>query len=311
MTFAFVFPGQGSQFVGMLRAFSSESLVRQTFAEASEVLSLDLWQLCQEGPPEELNRTINTQPALLSAEVALWRLWRSRAVQTPSFMAGHSLGEYAALVCADAIRFSDAVSLVRQRGRYMQMAVADGEGAMAAILGLNGEQVHDICNNMAEKGYVRPANINSPQQIVVSGYAQAVEGLMQEARRRGARKTVLLPLSIPSHCALMQSAADLLAADMDDLLLELPRICVLHNLDAEAAVDPATLKTKLIQQLISPVQWVRIIRTMKERNVKRIVECGPGRILSGLNRAIDKHLELFDLGKDPHEFDETVSRIAA
>ena len=311
MSFAFTFPGQGSQSVGMLQAFSSQPQVQQTFAEASEVLSIDLWRLCQQGPEEELNRTINAQPALLTAGVALWRLWCSRTEQTPSFMAGHSLGEYTALVCANSVKFSDAVGLVRQRGKYMQMAVADGEGAMAAIIGLNSEEVSDICNDIVKEGYVQPANINSPQQIVVSGYAQAVENLIKEARTRGAGKAVLLPVSVPSHCALMQSAADLLSVDMDNLSMQLPRITILHNVDAQEGKDSAEMKSKLIQQLIYPVQWIKTIEAMKERGVDRIVECGPGKILSGLNRAIDKDLEVFSLGRDIDAFEETLNEVAA
>lgn len=307
MSFAVIFSGQGSQSLGMLAPFGEQPLVRQTFAEASDLLSFDLWQLCQQGQEKELNRTINAQPAVLTAGVALWRLWRERTHSLPKLMAGHSLGEYTALVCADSLQFDDAVTLVRNRGKYMQMAVADSEGAMAAILGLTTEQVSDICHK--ENNYVQPANINSPQQTVISGYKQAVEQVASEATKLGAKKVVFLPVSVPSHCALMQSATDLLAADFEAISLKSPKIAVLHNLDSKTAKDIETLKTKLVQQLVRPVQWVDTIEEMKKQGVTKIVECGPGRVLSGLNRSIDRDIISLSLGKDMAGFDEAVQAV--
>ena len=308
MSFAVIFSGQGSQSLGMLAPFGDEPLVRQTFAEASELISFDLWHLCQEGPAKELNRTINAQPAVLTAGVALWRLWRQRTDSLPRFMAGHSLGEYTALVCANSLQFDDAVTLVRNRGKYMQMAVADDEGAMAAILGLTTEQVSDLCHK--ENSYVQPANMNSPQQTVIAGYKQAVEKVANEAKELGAKRVVFLPVSVPSHCALMQSATDLLAADFGAISLKAPQIDVLHNLDARTAEDIEALKTKLIQQLIRPVQWVDTIEEMRDQGMTRIVECGPGRVLSGLNRAIDKDLISLSLGKDLGGFEDAVKEVS-
>lgn len=308
MSFAVIFSGQGSQSLGMLAPFSDQPLVRQTFAEASDVLSFDLWDLCQKGPEKELNRTINAQPAILAAGVALWRLWRERTDSLPNLMAGHSLGEYTALVCANSLEFDDAVTLVRNRGKYMQMAVADDEGAMAAILGLTTEQVSDLCHK--ENSYVQPANLNSPQQTVISGYKQAVEQVVNEAKKRGAKKIVFLPVSVPSHCALMQSATDLLAADFEAISLKAPQIDILHNLDAKTAEDIEALKTKLIQQLIRPVHWVDTIEEMKKQGVTKIVECGPGRVLSGLNRAIDKNLISLSLGRDVDGFEDAVKGVS-
>lgn len=307
MSFAVIFPGQGSQSIGMLAPFAAESVVKQTFSEASEALSFDLWHMCQDGPEKELNRTINAQPAILTAGVAIWRLWCERNGSSPKLMAGHSLGEYTALVCADAVSFYDAVTLVRNRGKYMQMSVADGEGAMAAILGLTTEQVSDLCGQ--ENSYVQPANINSPQQTVVSGYKQAVEQVAEAANKLGAKRVVFLPVSVPSHCALMQSAADLLAADLEALSLKTPRVDILHNVDARKASDLETLKAKLIQQLVQPVQWVDTIGEMKKQGITKIMECGPGRVLSGLARSIDRDLVLLNPAKDMSQFEEVVKEM--
>ena len=307
MGYAFVFPGQGSQSVGMLKGFSEQPIVRETFAEASDVLSLDLWQLCQEGPPEEIDKTINTQPALLTAGVAMWRLWDDMAGVKPTLMAGHSLGEWTALVCAQTMTLMDAVKLVRQRGKYMQMAVTDG--AMAAILGLSHQVVEEICSQSTKISYVRPANINTHSQIVISGYTKAVENVCEEARQQGAKRAVRLPISVPSHCALMQSAVDLLEEDLKSTELQLPQVTILHNLDAEEVEDVARLKQKLIRQLISPVQWVKTIEAMKDRGIRTIVESGPGRVLSGLNRSIDRELNLHNLEGDMQNIKQVVNAL--
>lgn len=288
--FGFVFPGQGSQSVGMLAQLAmAYPLVTETFAEASEVLGYDLWRLTQQGPEQTLNQTIHTQPALLAADVAVWRVWKSRSAAAPVRMAGHSLGEYSALVCAEAVSFSDAVALVAARGRYMQEAVAEGEGAMAAILGLDDEQVIAVCATAQAEmtgQVVAAVNFNSPGQVVLAGHTAAVERAMALAKQAGAKRALRLPVSVPSHCALMRPAAERLTRDLAEVVIRPPRIPVINNVDAAAVQDPDAIRASLTRQLYQPVRWVEIICGMAAEGMQVLVECGPGAVLTGLNKRI-------------------------
>lgn len=285
---AFVFPGQGSQSQGMLSGLgASHPVVRQTFDEASSVLGMDLWSLVQDGPEDALNSTVNTQPAMLAAGVALWRVWCETTDIRPLWMAGHSLGEYTALVCADAMSFADAISLVRSRGELMQSAVPEGVGAMAAIIGLEDDQIRDACltaETASEK--VAPANYNAPGQVVIAGHAPAVLRAMAEARGMGAKRALQLPVSVPSHCVLMRPAAERFAAILADVPVAIPRFTVLHNVDATARTESDSVKSALVEQLYSPVRWVDTIQQFSVLGVEQIVECGPGKVLAGLNKRI-------------------------
>lgn len=288
--FGFVFPGQGSQSVGMLADLAQAyPLVTETYAEAAAVLGYDLWKLVQEGPEQTLNQTAHTQPALLAADVAVWRVWQSRSAAVPERMAGHSLGEYSALVCAGAISFSDAVALVAARGRYMQEAVAEGEGAMAAILGLDDEQVIAVCATAQAEmtgQVVAAVNFNSPGQVVLAGHTAAVERAMALAKQAGAKRALRLPVSVPSHCALMHPAAERLAHDLAGVAIRPPRLPVINNVGAAAVLDPDTIRASLTRQLYQPVRWVEIIRGMAAEGIQVLVECGPGAVLTGLNKRI-------------------------
>ena len=288
--FSFVFPGQGSQSVGMLAELAiAYPLVTETYAEASAVLGYDLWRLTQQGPEQTLNQTAHTQPALLAADVAVWRVWQSRSAAVPARMAGHSLGEYSALVCAGAMSFSDAVILVAARGRYMQEAVTEGAGAMAAILGLDDEQVIAVCATAQAEmtgQVVAAVNFNSPGQVVLAGHTAAVERAMALAKQAGAKRALRLPVSVPSHCALMRPAAERLARDLAGLALRPPCIPVINNVDAAAVQDPGAIRASLTRQLYQPVRWVEIIRGMAAEGVQVLVECGPGAVLTGLNKRI-------------------------
>ncbi len=289
---AIVFPGQGSQSLGMSSALAEAfPLVRRLYEEASDALGLDLWKLVDQGPAEALDRTENTQPAMLTAGVAAWRVWKEQGGATPAVMAGHSLGEYSALVAAEALDFADAVKLVAARGRFMQEAVPDGSGAMAAILGLEDEQVRDLCAVAAADGVVEAVNFNSPGQVVIAGEKEAVGRAMELAKERGAKRALPLPVSVPSHCALMKPAAQRLAEALGDVQLRPPSIPVLHNVDVAEAESVASLREKLVEQLYSPVRWVETIQAMAGRGVEKIVEAGPGKVLTGLGRRIDKKLE--------------------
>lgn len=296
--FAVVFPGQGSQSVGMLSALARDyPVVRETFAEASQILGYDLFRLAQEGPEEELNRTDRTQPAMLAAGVAVWRVWRQRHGPLPLVMAGHSLGEYTALVCADALAYRAAVELVLERARYMQQAVSEGQGAMAAILGLEDAQVNEICLRASEGEIVSAANFNSPGQVVVAGHRAAVERAAMLARDSGAKRTVMLSVSVPSHCALMQPAAEQLGKRLAETAFERPSIPVIHNADVASYNDAGLIRDALARQLYSPVRWVETVRRMKAMGASRIIELGPGKVLAGLNKRIDKEvnaLAVFD-----------------
>lgn len=289
--FSMVFPGQGSQSVGMLADLSASSpVVRQTFAEASEALGLDVWQLTQRGPEEHLNLTENSQPAMLTAGVAVWRAWQDAGGPRPSLMAGHSLGEYTALVCAAAIDFSDAVRLVAERGRLMQRAVPAGRGAMAAILGLDDEQVRAVCRDAADDEVVEAVNFNAPGQVVIAGQADAVTRAGELARKAGAKRIVPLAVSVPSHCALMRPAAERLAERLAATLIQPPVVPVIHNVNVESAAEPDRIRELLAAQLYRPVRWVETVERMKSEGVEVLVEAGPGKVLSGLTRRIDKSM---------------------
>ena len=289
MGFAAVFPGQGSQSVGMLADLADGfPAVEATFAEASETLGYDLWRVCQEGPEERLNATECTQPAMLAAGVAVWRVWVGEGGPVPEAMAGHSLGEYSALVCADAVSFPDAVALVAARGRFMQEAVPAGEGAVAAVLGLGDAEVEAACR-AAERGeVVRPVNFNAPGQVVVAGHAAAVERTLGLAREAGARRAVLLPLSVPVHSPLMQPAADRFRARLRAIEFAAPSLPVVANVGVEPHGDPASIRDRLVRQLFSPVPWAATVHRLAGSGVDRVVEPGPGRVLAGLNRRIER-----------------------
>ncbi|WP_342146517.1 ACP S-malonyltransferase [Rickettsiella endosymbiont of Aleochara curtula] len=284
---AFIFPGQGSQTLGMLAEFARDySLIRETFMEASHVLKFDLWELCQEGPEAVLNQTENTQPALLTASVALWRVWQQQRGSKPTFMAGHSLGEYSALVCGGALDFMTAVRLVAERGRFMQAAVPPGVGAMAAIVGLDNDKLQALCEFLAEGQVLAPANYNSIGQTVVAGDAAAVQRLIEHAKQAGAKLAKLIPVSVPSHCALMKPAAEHLAETLQTIHISVPHIPYINNVDVGIEHDPRLIKKALVEQLYSPVRWVEIIQDLEKRGIEEFIECGPGKVLAGLNKRI-------------------------
>lgn len=291
---AFVFPGQGSQKVGMLAVLAAEeALIKETFEEASQVLGYNLWQLVENGPQESLNMTEKTQPALLTASVAIWKLWCLRDGKQPAFMAGHSLGEWSALVCAGVISFADAVRLVRLRGQYMQEAVPAGEGAMAAIIGLDDKAVNTACAGAETLGEVAAVNFNSPGQVVIAGARAAVEAAMVTCKESGARSVVSLPVSAPFHTKLMQPAAERLALDIQTTPFSTPSIPVIHNVHAKTESDPTAIQNLMIEQIYSPVLWVDCVRTLAEFGVTDVVECGPGKVLSGLIKRIDRQLSSY------------------
>lgn len=291
MTNAVVFPGQGSQSIGMLSELATQyPEVSQTFQEASDLLGRDLWQIAQDGPEAEINSTLNTQPIMLSAGVAIWRLWVDAGGDKPEMMAGHSLGEYTALVCAGAMSFADAVTLVDARANLMQSAVPDGQGAMAAILGLDDQAVVALCAEAAQGEVVEAVNFNSPGQVVIAGDRTAVERAISQSEEAGAKRALLLPVSVPSHCSLMQSAADSLAEKLADTEIAVPTCPVLQNVDASSHKVPDEIRDCLARQLYSPVQWTRTVRRIADDGVLRILEMGPGRVLTGLNKRIDRSL---------------------
>ncbi|MHB8455143.1 MAG: ACP S-malonyltransferase [Acidiferrobacterales bacterium] len=286
---AFVFPGQGSQAVGMLAGFAdSAPELKETFAEASRILSFDLWEIVSQGPEDRLNQTEYTQPAMFAAGVAVWRIWCARGGSMPSVMAGHSLGEYSALACADAISFDDGVRLVADRAKFMQEAVPAGRGAMAAILGLEDDAVRALCELSAQGEILAPVNYNSPGQVVIAGSFAAVARAVEQARAAGAIRALILPVSVPSHCALMHPAAQRMAERLDHVEIRAPRIPVIHNADVKIQSDPAAIRTALVRQIESPVRWVETVKKMAADGVDKLVECGPGRVLAGLNKRIVK-----------------------
>jgi [acyl-carrier-protein] S-malonyltransferase len=288
---AMIFPGQGSQSVGMLAELADHHpQVDETFSEASDMLGYDLWQLVNNGPADELNQTDRTQPAMVAAGVAVWRVWLANKGPLPVVMAGHSLGEYTALVCAGAIDFADAVKLVEERGRFMQRAVPEGTGAMAAILGLDDDTVIEVCRTAEEGSIVSAVNFNSPGQVVIAGNAAAVQRATQLAKERGARRAVQLSVSVPSHCVLMKPAAEAFAGHLREIAITRPAIPVLQNVDFQAHDEPDAIRDTLARQLYSPVQWVRTIEAMRDRGVTRLVEAGPGKVLAGLAKRIDRSL---------------------
>lgn len=290
---AFVFPGQGSQQVGMLSELAeSHPVIKNTFAEASEVLGYDLWDLVQNGPEADLNQTDKTQPALLTSGVALWRLWQEQGGATPALMAGHSLGEYTALVCSGAISFADGVNLVKLRGEFMQQAVPAGAGAMAAILGLDDESIEKACEAAEQGDVVSPVNYNCPGQIVIAGQKDAVDRAIANCKEVGAKRAIPLPVSVPSHCALMKPAAEKMAEELAKIDISMPEISVVQNVTASAAASVEELKENLLQQLYSPVLWTKSVQSMVEKGVESTVECGPGKVLSGLNKKVHKPLSV-------------------
>jgi [acyl-carrier-protein] S-malonyltransferase len=293
---AFVFPGQGSQSVGMLSDVANAyPLIQKNFQLVSDLLGYDLWQLTQHGPQEKLNETVNTQLAVLTADVSLYQLWRQQQGCQPAMTAGHSLGEYAALVAAEAIELKDAISLVYHRAIFMQNAVLPGQGAMAAIIGLSEEEILQVCQEAQSEGSVEPANFNSPGQTVIGGQIGAVEKAMEIAKVKGAKKAVKLIMSVPSHCSLMRSAAEQLAHLLEGISIKAPSIPVIHNVDALSHSDPEAIKRALVTQLYQPVRWTESIRKMVELGIKTVIECGPGKVLNGLNKRIDENLKLFQL----------------
>jgi [acyl-carrier-protein] S-malonyltransferase len=294
MKFAFLFPGQGSQSVGMMQGFGDQPVIRNTFVEASEVLGQDLWRMATE-PNEELNQTANTQPLMLTAGVAVWRAWLEAGGEQPAIMAGHSLGEYTALVAAGALDFSAALPLVRYRAEVMQGAVAEGVGAMAAILGLDDEAVGAVCIEAAQGEVLEAVNFNSLGQVVVAGHKSAVERGMEIAKQKGAKRALILPVSVPSHCALMKPAAEKLETYLQDILVHSPTIPVLHNADVAAYSDPESIRSALVRQLYSPVRWVETIQAIAAQGILHAAECGPGKVLIGLNKRIAAEMTCYAL----------------
>jgi len=291
MSLAFVFPGQGSQSVGMLADLAAaHPVVEETFAQASAQLGYDLWDLVQNDLEQRLNQTAITQPAMLTAGVATWRVWESTSNNKPVVMAGHSLGEYTALVCAGAINFEDAVNLVAERGRLMQEAVPAGEGAMAAILGLDDDVVIDTCDRASLGDVVSAVNFNAPGQVVIAGHKAAVERAVEIAKQEGAKRAVILPVSVPSHCSLMMPAAELLMIQLKEIGVVSPAIPVINNVDVRMEADPAAIRKALARQLYSPVRWVETIQTLYDDGIDQLIECGPGKVLAGLNKRIERDM---------------------
>ena len=284
MSFAFVFPGQGSQSVGMMAAYGDTAVVRSTFDEASAALGDDLWAMVAEGPAEVLTQTVNTQPVMLTAGIAVWRLWQEKGGRKPSIVAGHSLGEYSALVAAGVIEFKDAVPLVRLRAAAMQQAVPVGTGAMAAILGLDTPSIVAACTESAQGEVVEPVNFNANGQTVIAGHKAAVERAMDACKARGAKMAKALPVSAPFHSSLIRPAADKLAARLAELTLNAPSIPVINNVDVAIENDPAQIKDALIRQAFNPVRWVETIQVMASLGVTTVAECGPGKVLAGLTK---------------------------
>lgn len=303
--YAFVFPGQGSQSVGMMQAFAESTAVRSTFEEASSVLGEDLWTLVAEGPAESLNATVNTQPVMLTAAYATYRAWREAGGREPAMLAGHSLGEYTALVAAGVLEFRDALPLVRFRAQAMQEAVPMGTGAMAAVLGLDDELVKAACAEAAESGTVEAVNFNAPSQVVIAGHKAAVERAANAAKDKGAKRAVMLPVSAPFHSSLLAPAAQRLAERMRSVNFSRPRIPVVNNVDVQVVDEPEAIKAALARQACNPVRWVEVIRAMANAEITHVVECGPGKVLAGLTRRIDSRVEGLAIA-DPESIRRTV-----
>ncbi len=285
--FAFVFPGQGSQSRGMMNGYAEFPVVRETFAEASDVLKQDLWQLVAEGTDADLNATVNTQPIMLTAGVAVYRAWQKNNGPAPALVAGHSLGEYTALVAAGALKFADALPLVRYRAECMQQAVPEGVGGIAAILGLDDDVVRAVCAEGAQGEVLEAVNFNSPGQVVIAGNRAAVERGMEIAKAKGAKRALMLPMSVPSHCSLLRGAAEKLRAYLDGVAVQAPAMPVLHNADVKSYADAASIKDALVRQLYSPVRWVETVQDFGKQGVTHNIECAPGKVLAGLNKRID------------------------
>jgi [acyl-carrier-protein] S-malonyltransferase len=302
MSFALVFPGQGSQSVGMLGPLAAVApTVRDTFAEASEVLRYDLWKLVREGPEEALNATERTQPAMLAAGVATWRVWRESGGGEPAAVSGHSLGEFTALVCAQSLEFAAAVELVRFRGQVMQEAVPAGSGAMAAVLGLDDEAIVAVCREAARGAVVEAVNFNSPGQVVIAGETAAVQRALEAAKLRGAKRTVVLPVSVPSHSSLMHAAGERLRPALAALPFQAPRIRYVSAVDACPHESPDDIRETLVRQLSSPVRWPQTLRALVATPLAQVIECGPGRVLTGLNRRIERRPDLTFLSLDDRD----------
>ncbi|MEM6580097.1 MAG: ACP S-malonyltransferase [Pseudomonadota bacterium] len=310
--FAFVFPGQGSQKVGMLQhAYERFEVVQNTFSEASETLGYDMWDLICHGEQETLNLTETTQPVLLTCSVALWRAWLANDGSTPTVMAGHSLGEFSALVCAGSLDFADAVKLVKLRGSFMQSAVPLGEGAMAAIIGLDDDVINQVCADVSQetRQTVSAVNFNSPGQVVIAGHTAAVEGACAALKDAGAKRALPLPVSAPFHTALMAPAGEQLADVVESLTFTSPQIPVVHNVHARTETDVAEIKALLVRQISSPVQWTSCVESMAAMGVTSLVECGPGKVLSGLTRRINKSLQSFSV-EEPEGLLATIEALA-
>ena len=309
MSYSIVFPGQGSQSLGMLSELAKNfKVVKEVFQEASDTLSIDLWNMCQ-NDSDSLNQTINTQPAMLAAGYATFKTLEGEIDLSPKSFAGHSLGEYSALVAADSIKFSDAIKLVRKRAKLMQDAVPSGTGGMAAILGLSDEEVIDVCLNYKGEGIVEPVNFNSPGQEVVAGGREAVDDICELMKEAGAKRAVSLQVSVPSHCSLMNSASDKFAEFINETNFQLPNISVIHNVDALSSNNADQIKQYLIDQIKKPVLWTQTISNMSELGVEKIIECGPGKVLTGLTRRINKSLTANAI-IDQSSLDETIKEIS-
>lgn len=307
ITTAFVFPGQGSQAVGMLRELAAAyASVSETFRQASDVLGYDLWRLVREGPEAELNMTEHTQPAMLAAGVAVWNAWNESGGTRPAFLAGHSLGEYTALVCSGAVAYADAVRLVAERAKSMQAAVAAGQGAMAAVLGLELPVLEQVCAEAAGEQVVSCANLNAPGQIVIAGHKEAVERAIAGARQAGAKRAVLLPVSVPSHCRLMTGAAEQMRVALQRVTWSRPHIPVIHNVDVQTHDGAGEIVEALARQLCEPVRWVETVQHLRARGVGMIIECGPGKVLAGLCRRIEADLQCLPVF-DPESLDAAIN----
>ncbi len=298
MKFAFVFPGQGSQSIGMMKEYADFQIVRETFVEASDILGQDFWTMVNDGPIDDLNLTVNTQPLMLIAGIAVYRAWESLDGAKPALMAGHSLGEYSALVAAGALAFVDALLLVRFRAEMMQQAVPEGMGGMAAILGLDDDVVRAVCAevvNTSDGESLEPANFNSPGQVVIAGHRSAILRGMELAKAKGAKRAIMLPVSVPSHCSLMNQAAKKMRQRLELVALQSPIIPVLHNADVQQHENVIAIRDILVQQLCNPVRWTETIHSFATAGVTHVVECGPGKVLSTLNKRIDGKLQSFAL----------------
>lgn len=288
---AFVFPGQGSQKIGMLSELAEQySLIKETFDQASDVLGYNMWELIQHGEQEAINLTERTQPILLASSVAIWRLWNEKNGAIPSQMAGHSLGEWSALVCSGVVDFADGLNIVRARGQYMQQAVPVGEGAMAAIIGLDDKAIHEACANAQSLGVVDAVNFNAPGQVVIAGSNAAVEAAMESCKAAGAKRALPLPVSAPFHTSLMKPAADNLADLVNTVNFSAPQVPVVHNVHAQTETDPETIKALMLEQIYSPVKWVDCVNQLKNNGATTLIECGPGKVLSGLTKRIDREI---------------------